>query len=128
MGDIRRLSILSSIVIYIGFFVGAFNVYLFVKEGSFTTQQYGLTRLFNDICITFFSFAMLGVQSFIFKFQPFYQQNLKKNENDQAALSLIIVTIGFILVAIASVFFKPLFVQKFTEKSPLLVEYYYWIL
>jgi O-antigen/teichoic acid export membrane protein len=128
MGDIRRLSILSSIVIYLGFIVGAFNTYLFVKQGTFTTEQYGLTRLFNDIGITFFSFAMLGVQSYIFKFQPFYNQNLTRKENDQAAISIIIVTIGFIIVAIASVFFKPLFVQKFTEKSPLLIDYYYWIL
>ncbi|HEX8333401.1 MAG TPA: lipopolysaccharide biosynthesis protein, partial [Segetibacter sp.] len=128
MGDIRRLSILSSIVIYLGFIVGAFNTYLFVKQGTFTTEQYGLTRLFNDIGITFFSFAMLGVQSYIFKFQPFYRQNLTRKENDQPAISIIIVTIGFIIVAIASVFFKPLFVQKFSAKSPLLIDYYYWIL
>lgn len=128
MGDIRRLSILSSIVIYIGFLIGAINTYLFVKDGTFSTQQYGLTRLFNDIGITFFSFAMLGVQSYIFKFHPFYRQNLTNKENDQPALSLILVSIGFVIVAIASVFFEPLFIQKFTQKSPLLVEYYYWIL
>lgn len=128
MGDIRRLSILSSIVIYFGFIIGAVNTYLFVKQGTFTTEQYGLTRLFNDIGITFFSFAMLGVQSYIFKFQPFYTHNLSKKENDQPAISLVVVTIGFIIVAIASVFFKPLFIQKFSEKSPLLIDYYYWIL
>jgi O-antigen/teichoic acid export membrane protein len=128
MGHIRRLSIFSSLVIYLGFVIGAFNMYLFVKEGNFTPQEYGLTRLFNDIGIIFFSFAMLGVQSYIFKFQPFYKQNLSKKENDQPALSFVIATIGFILVVIAAIFFEPLFIQKFSKKSSLLITYYFWML
>ncbi len=128
MGDIRRQSILSSIVIYIGFVVGFINTYFYVKNGTFTTEQYGLTRLFNDIGITFFSFASLGVVSYIYKFQPFYKHNLSRKENDQAAWSLVTITIGFILVAIGSILFKPLFIRKFSEKSYLLITYYYWIL
>ncbi len=128
MGQIRRQTILSSIVIYIGFVIGFINTYLYVKNGTFTTVQYGLTRLFNDIGITFFSFASLGVTSYIYKFQPFYKQNLSRKENDQAAFSVIIVFIGFILVVIGSIVFKPLFIQKFIERSPLLITYYYWIL
>ncbi|MEJ7830308.1 MAG: lipopolysaccharide biosynthesis protein, partial [Segetibacter sp.] len=94
MGEIRRQSILSSIVIYIGFAIGFINTYLYVKNGTFTTVEYGLTRLFNDIGITFFSFASLGVTSYIYKFQPFYKQNLSRKENDQAALCVIIVSLG----------------------------------
>ncbi len=128
MGDIRRQSILSSIVIYIGFVIGLINTYFYVKNGTFTTEQYGLTRLFSDIGITFFSFASLGVMSYIYKFQPFYKHNLTEEENDQAAWSLVIIIIGFILVATGSVLFKPLFIRKFSEKSILLITYYYWIL
>jgi O-antigen/teichoic acid export membrane protein len=128
MGHIRRQTILSSVVIYIGFVIGFINTYLYVKNGTFTTEQYGLTRLFGDISITFYSFASLGVFSYIYKFYPFYKDNLTRKENDQAAWSVVLVTIGFTLVAIASVILKPLFVQKFSEKSRLLIEYYYWIL
>ena len=128
MGHIRRQTILSSIVIYIGFAVGFINTYFYVKNGTFTTEQYGLTRLFNDIGITFYSFATLGVLSYVYKFQPFYKQNLSKKENDQAGLSLIIISVGFLLVVIGSILFKPLFIRKFTEKSSLLITYYYWIL
>ncbi len=128
MGDIRRQTILSSIVIYIGFVIGLINTYFYVKNGTFTTVQYGLTRLFNDIGITFSSFATLGVTSYIYKFHPFYKQNLSKKENDQAAWCAIVITIGFILVVIGSILFKPLFIQKFSERSPLLITYYYWIL
>jgi O-antigen/teichoic acid export membrane protein len=128
MGDIRRQSILSSIVIYIGFVAGFINTYFYVKDGTFTTEQYGLTRLFNDLGVTFFSFASLGVMSYIYKFQPFYKQNLSRKENDQAAWSLVIITIGFILVVVGSILFKPLFIRKFSGKSHLLITYYYWIL
>lgn len=128
MGNIRRQSILSSIVIYVGFIIGSINIYFYTKNGSFTTEQFGLTRLFNDIGITFFSFASLGVVSYIYKFQPFYKQNLTRKENDQAAWSILIVSLGFILVLIGSILFKPLFIRKFSEKSHLLITYYYWIL
>lgn len=128
MGDIRRQTILSSIVIYIGFAIGFINTYFYVKNGTFTPEQYGLTRLFNDIGITFYSFATLGVLSYVYKFHPFYKQNLSRKENDQAALSLIVISLGFLLVVLGSILFKPLFIQKFSEKSILLITYYYWIL
>jgi O-antigen/teichoic acid export membrane protein len=128
MGNIRRQTILSSIVIYIGFAIGFINTFFYVKHGTFTTEQYGLTRIFNDLGITFFSFASFGVISVINKFRPFYTQNLQRKENDQAAWTYLIVTVGFILLTIAAILFKPLFIRKFTAKSPLLVDYYYWLL
>ncbi len=128
MGEIRKQSIYSSIVIYVGFIIGFINVYLYTKNGSFTTQQYGLTRVFNDLGITFFSFASLGVTSYIYKFQPFYTQNLNKKENDQAAWSLIVGIVGLLLVIIGASALKPIFIRKFSEKSPLLVDYYNWVL
>lgn len=128
MGHIRRQTILSSIVIYAGFAIGFINTYFYVKNGTFTPEQYGLTRLFNDIGITFYSFATLGVLSYIYKFFPFYKQNLSRKENDQAALAVITISFGFLLVVAGSILFKPLFIQKFTEKSKLLITYYYWIL
>ncbi len=128
MGNIRKQTILSSIVIYIGFVIGFINTYLYVKNGTFTPEQYGLTRLITDLGITFFSFATLGVVSYIYKFYPYYKHNLSDKENDQAAVSLIIVTIGFILVAAAVIVLKPLFIRKFSQRSNLFINYYYWIL
>lgn len=128
MGQIRRQTILSSIVIYIGFFIGFVNTYLFVKNGTFTTEQYGLTRLMNDMGQTFFSFASLGVLSYVYKFHPYYKDNLSRKENDQLGLSLLIVLCGFMLVVLASYIFQPLIVRKFSERSGMLVRYYYWLL
>ncbi|ULQ57423.1 polysaccharide biosynthesis C-terminal domain-containing protein [Flavihumibacter rivuli] len=128
MGQIRKQTILSSIVIYIGFAIGFLNTYLFVRNGTFSTEQYGLTRLMNDMGQTFFSFASFGVLSYIYKFFPYYKDNLKAKENDQVAISLLICTIGFSLVTIASILFQPLIIRKFSARSAMLVQYYYWIL
>jgi O-antigen/teichoic acid export membrane protein len=128
MGNIRRQTILSSIIIYIGFLVGLLNTYLYVKHGTFTPEQYGLTRLLNDVSATFFSFGTLGVTSFIFKFHPFYSKNLSQKENDQLGFSLLIILIGFSLVVAGSILLKPLFIRKFSERSLLFVKYYYWTL
>ena len=49
MGNIRKQTIISSILVYIGFFIGAFNTYLYVKEGHFTAEQFALTRIFFDV-------------------------------------------------------------------------------
>src|SRR3954466_5730526 len=112
MGQIRKQTILSSIVIYVGFLIGFVNTYLYVKNGTFTTAEYGLTRLISDLGITFYSFAALGVTSYVYKFYPYYKHNLKDKQNDQAAISVVIITIGFILVSLAAYFLKPLFIRK----------------
>jgi hypothetical protein len=50
MTTIRKQSIYSSIFIYIGFAIGAFNVlYLFPKY--FTKEEFGLTRILVDIAL-----------------------------------------------------------------------------
>jgi len=103
-------------------------MYLYVKNGTFTPEQYGLTRLINDLGITFFSFATLGVTSYIYKFYPYYKHNLADSENDQPALSILVITVGFILVVLAVIVLKPLFIRKFSERSKLFIDYYYWIL
>lgn len=128
MGQIRKQTILSSIVIYIGFIIGFINTYLYIKYGTFTSEQYGLTRLINDLGITLFSFATFGVITYIYKFYPYYKQNLSDKENDQVAFSFIIVLCGFLIVAAAAIILKPLFIRKFSERSRMLIDYYYWIL
>ncbi|HAI83707.1 MAG TPA: polysaccharide biosynthesis protein, partial [Chitinophagaceae bacterium] len=74
-------------------FIGFLNTYFFVRNGNFTTEQYGLTRLMNDIANVFFSFSTLGVVPFIYKFYPYYHDNLPKAKNDQVAISVSILSL-----------------------------------
>ncbi len=128
MGNIRKQSILSSFYIYIGFIFGAVNSYLFAKEGLFEPGQYGLTQTFIAINLIFVSFATFGMPSIISRFYPYYQDELKDEQNDLLTLAFVFSLAGFILLCLAAFYFQPLVIRKFNGKSPLLVQYYYWIL
>ena len=71
MSSIRRQSIISSLVIYIGFAVGLLNTYLFAKEGIFLDAQFGLYNAFIAIATMMMGFANLAMPSFIHKFYLF---------------------------------------------------------
>src|SRR5687768_8733413 len=101
MSSIRRQSIISSIVIYIGFAVGLLNTYLMTREGGFTEAEYGLTTIFIAVSAMMMAIASLGMPSYIFKFYHYYNDHLPPRKNDMITWALLVSTIGFILVMIA---------------------------
>ena len=127
MSTIRRQSIISSVVIYIGFAIGLLNTYLFTREGIFTDDQYGLYNAFIAIATMMMAFANLAMPPYIYKFFPYYNDHLKPKNNDLLTRALVISTIGFILVIAAGIIFKGLVVRKYSEHSPEIVVYYDWI-
>lgn len=130
MSSIRRQSIISSVVIYIGFAVGLLNTYFFIRKGSgvtFTEAEYGLTTIIIAIATMMSAFATLAMPSYIFKFHPYYNEHLPPRKNDMITWALIVSTIGFVLVMIAGLTLKHLVIKKFGTNSPQLVTYYYWI-
>lgn len=127
MGQIRKQAIISSIVIYIGFFVGFINTWLFTKNGIFTPEEYALTRLFFDVGQLMYAVASLGTISVIYKFFPYYKDNLDPKENDLATWVLATSLVGFCLVIIGGLIFEPFIVRKFSLNSPLFVDYYEWV-
>lgn len=127
MSGIRKQSITSSLLVYIGVGIGAINTYLFVKNGSFTKEQYALTRLFFDIGNNIYVLSCLGVIVVLYKFYPYYKDNIPDEENDLLGRSLVMVVFGFTGVCIAGYFVEPYVIQKFSGNAPLLVDYYHWI-
>lgn len=136
MGSIRKQTIISSILVYIGFLIGLINIYFyttttpffFYKSGNvFTPSQYALTRIFFDFGQIMFAFGALGVIPVIYKFYPYYKDNLPEKKIDLLTWALLASFIGFILVAWGGWYFQPLFIRKFSEKSQLVVDYYFWL-
>jgi O-antigen/teichoic acid export membrane protein len=127
MSDIRRQSILSSGIIYLGFALGFLNTYLFTRQGGFTQSEYGLYGTFMGVANIIASFANLGMQAYILKFYPYYQYNLKVRDNDMLAWAFVTSIFGFIMVLSAGVIFRDLVVRKFSEHSPDFVKYYAWV-
>ena len=127
MSSIRKQSIISSVIVYIGFALGFLNTYLFTREGSFTESQYGLTGAFIAIANVMYSFATLGMQSYIYKFYPYYNDNLERRKNDMITWAMLVAMVGFTLVTIGGIALKDLVIRKFGTNSAELVQYYYWI-
>jgi O-antigen/teichoic acid export membrane protein len=127
MSSIRRQSIISSLVIYIGFAVGMVNTYFFTKKGLFTETEYGLTGAFIAIATMMMAFAGLGMPSYIFKFHPYYKDHLEPRKTDMVSWAILISSFGFMLVVIAGMVLKHLIVRKFGEHAPDLLIYYNWI-
>ena len=129
MGQIRRQTILSSISTYFGFLIGALNTYFFVFNGpvSFTADEYGLTRIFTDVGAMIYAFSSLGVSSVLYKFYPYYKDNLARKDNDLLTWALVLSLLGFVIVTLSGWVFEPLIVRKFSERSALFVVYYKWV-
>jgi len=127
MGSIRKQTIISSVLIYIGFLIGFVNQYLYTLNGSFTVEQYALTRIFFDFAQNMVAFGALGVIPVIYKFYPYYKDNLTQEKIDLMSWAMIAAFIGFIIVLVSGLIFQPYFVKKFIERSPLIVQYYYWM-
>jgi O-antigen/teichoic acid export membrane protein len=127
MRSIRRQSIISSIVIYIGFLVGIFNIYLFTKQGIFLDSQYGLYNAFIAIAMMMMAVANMAMPSYIYKFYPYYKDHLPEKKNDQLTIALVTGIIGFILVIITGLLFKGIVVKKYIANAPEIVRDYYWI-
>ena len=130
MSTIRRQSIISSVVIYIGFAVGLLNTYLFAREGGangFSSEQFGLYNAFIAIATLMMGFANLAMPSFIYKFYPYYKEHAGGKKNDLLTISIAMGIIGFILVTIAGIVFKGLIIKKYGTNSPEIVTYYNWI-
>ena len=127
MSTIRRQSIISSGIVYFGFTLGFLYTYLFTKQGGFTESQYGLIGTFLAISNVMYSFANLGMLAYVYKFYPYYSDNLPPEKNDLITWALLMSTAGFILVMIGGWVFKDLVIRKFGAHSAELVNYYYWI-
>ena len=128
MSQVRRQSIVSTIFVYGGFLIGFVNTYLFTRQGSvFTPEEYGLTGIFIAVGNLMFAFANLGMVAVVYKFYPYYNDNLPKKQNDLLTWTLLISMLGFLFVVLAGLVFKDLVIRKFGGNSPLFLQYYRWI-
>lgn len=126
MSIIQKQSIQSSIVIMIGFAIGAVNIILIAPK-VLTAEQLGLTRIIADAGITLASMCTLGALPVINKFFPFYKSYLTPRQNDLPFITLVICLLGFIIMCGAGYALQDIIVRKFSGRSPLFVKYSYLV-
>jgi O-antigen/teichoic acid export membrane protein len=122
MATIRKQSIYSSLFIYLGFAIGAFNIlYLFPRY--FTREQFGLTRILVDIALILATLCTAAAVPVGFKFNPYYKHHLSKTRNDLHSIVVFTVLISCFILWLASPLLEPLIIRKFGYRSPLLTQY-----
>jgi O-antigen/teichoic acid export membrane protein len=126
MSTIRRQSIISSGVVYIGFALGTVTNYLLARE--FNPAQYGLVNgMFVAIGTILYFVASVGMPGYVGKFYPYYKDNLPPEKNDQMTWALLISLGGFLVTMLLGVIFRSRVVHFYQAQSAELVKYYYWI-
>ncbi len=128
MATIRKQSIKGTIWVYTGFAIGAIITYLFTNKGWFKTEEYGLTRSLLDIGILLYSFSSIGTTFYLYKFFPYYKDNLANKDNDLLGQALKIATAGFAFTILVLFLLQPIIVKKFGTNATLLVQYFYLII
>ena len=124
MGIVIRQSLKASLGAYIGIGIGVINQ-LFISTEFLSPEQIGLSRVLLESSLLFGAFAHLGV--------PYMGDRLFANyrDNDKYARSILtfmlaVPLIGITLFSIIYVLFQGFFKGYFAEKSPLILDYYYF--
>ncbi len=128
MSEIRKRSLKATSFIYIGFFIGAVNTYFLTHKNWFSTEQNGLTRTLIETSQLVFAFSTLGTSTYLYKFFPYYEDNLSSKKNDILSVALLVAMFGFFLTCSTLFILEPVITRKFSTNSLLFVEYFYWII
>lgn len=124
MGVIQKAGIRLTTFSYAGAALGYFNkVLLFTNFLSLS--QVGLINVLNNISVLYAQIASLGIATISIRFFPYFNDKEKRHHNFLFWCNLII-TIGFILTTIVFIIFKPIFIQHYSNSSPLLIDFYYY--
>jgi O-antigen/teichoic acid export membrane protein len=89
MSQIRKRSIKTIIWIYAGFVLGAVNTYFLTHKNWFQPDEYGLTQSLIQVGLLVAAFSTLGVSSYLYKFFPYYEDNLPNKNNDILSIALM---------------------------------------
>ena len=127
MGVIAKQSIRGTIVTYLGIAVGVVTTF-FVLTRFLTTEEIGLARVLIDAAMLFIGLAQLGTNASIIRFYPYFREKNSEEDHGFFFWALVVPFVGFVLFAILYWACRVPLGAWFGDKSPLFVEYYYFVL
>lgn len=124
MGVVKRQSILSTGIAYIGILLGYFNlVWLFPL--CLTTEEIGLVRFIGNAAMLLVPFVQFGMSNIVTRYFPYFK---KEEYHSRFMLFMVLIpAIGFLLVFGILYLGKDWILGHFADKSPLILKYYYLI-
>ena len=122
MGIVKRDSITITILSYVGVVIGYVNKVLLFPN-FLSTEQVGLTTILISLATLYAQFSAFGINSTVVKFFPFFKTPDKRH-NGLFFWSALGVSTGFVLFTLLFLLFREPVMAYFSQKSPLLSEYY----
>lgn len=127
MGVIAKQSIRGTVVTYLGIAVGVVTTF-FVLTRFLTAEEIGLARVLVDAATLFIGLAQLGTNASIIRFYPYFKEKDSDEDHGFFFWALVVPFIGFLLFAVLYWACRVPLSAWFGDKSPLFVEYYYFVL
>ena len=126
MGIVQRDSIRIAVISYIGAGIGYLNKILLFTN-FLTTEQVGLANILISIAAIYSQFSGLGMTGVAMRFFPYFKDKEKHHHGFLFWTSLISL-FGFFLLTLIFVLFQSPIINFYSEKSPLLVEYSFYVI
>lgn len=125
MGIIEKQATKNAIYSYLGAGLGFITVMCI--QNWLSLAENGLIRILISYAALFSQFANLGFTSVTIRFFPYFR-NKDKGHHGFLFYALLVSLIGFILCWIVFLFIKPHLIQTNFEKSPLFVDYLFYLM
>lgn len=126
MGIVVRQSIKGTIMNYIGVAIGFITTF-FVMTKYLTQEEIGLTRVMADAALLLSGLAALGTNTSAMRYYPYFKDK-ESRDHGFFGWTLIVPAIGFVIFTILFFVFKGFIINKFSDESPLFVNYMYLVI
>jgi len=124
--QLQREGIWNTLISYTGIVIGYVNTILLFPN-FLDAEQVGLTRLLITISTMFAQFSALGFMNMSTRYFPYFRDK-EKQHHGFLFLLLSVPLLGFMVLTVLFLLFKPLVVNYYQENSALLIDYYYYII
>lgn len=126
MGIVVRQSIKGTLMNYLGVAIG-FVTTFFVMTKYLTQEEIGLTRVMADAALLLSGLAALGTNTSALRYYPYFKDK-ESRDHGFFGWTLIVPLVGFVIFTVLFFVFKDFIISKFSDESPLFVDYMYLVI
>lgn len=126
MGVVKRQGIKNTISSYIGILLGFVSLVI-IQPRFLNPEEIGLARVLLNFSIMVGSVIPLGINLVTVKYFPVFK-NEKNGHHGFLGFILLFLVAGFLISMAVLLLFKEIIMNQFRRESPLVIEYFYYIL
>ena len=125
MGVIKRQTIRGSVYSYLGVVVGFFTTALIMPK-LMSEEQIGLINILVAVSALYSQFSTLGFTNVTARLFSYFRDK-DKNHHGFVFLAVAVGMVGFAIALVSFFILKPYIIESNLEKSPLLVQYIWFL-